>query len=274
MAKNSKKDFNIYNLYMSRDIFNYDLKDEKLTSINRTIIQFIQEDPFAVLNLSIEDFAKQCYTTKSSIVQTLKKVGISGYKELKNKIINKIKSEESSLEDFKESTETINNIKATEIHLNKALKNEASILVSGAKKVVIIGGGSISYMGAILSDQLNKMGIRSSWYEVQDSKIMSEKVDVVIFLSNSGKNEFILKKAKFFSNKKDVKIISITASNDTNIAEYSDFHLPGSRLFGITKKEYHLPTTSISIIWFIIENFVKEIFSIIKKENPNIVENI
>lgn len=241
-----------------------------LTDLDKVIIKYIESDPYTVLHLTIEEFAEQCITTKSSIVKTLQKIGISGFKELKIKLMEKLKSKDENYVSTDECKETINNILSTDLLIKQSpIKNVAKLLIE-KKKITIVAGGALVHLGSIFADQLNKLGIQCKVLSAEDPTFWSKRDEVYIFLSNSGLNDHIYNKAKYLKDGEEETnptIISITAANTTNIASFADYYLPGSRLLLISKKEYHLPTTSVSIIWFILQKLVLEIFNENKQAN-------
>ncbi|MFR2690017.1 MAG: MurR/RpiR family transcriptional regulator, partial [Enterococcus faecium] len=56
---------------------------EKLSELDRGILNFILSDPSLIQNLKITDLAERLYVSKSSIMRTTKKLGFSGYSEFK-----------------------------------------------------------------------------------------------------------------------------------------------------------------------------------------------
>lgn len=246
---------------------------KNLTVIDKIVINYIKTDPHTILELTIDEFANQCTTTKSSIVKTLQKIGISGFKELKIKLMNAFKSNDPNYSSSNVCKETINNLLSTDLLLKGSPLTEVAKLIVERKNVNIIGGGSLAHLGAMLSDQFNKLGIYSVAISVDDSRFWTLNDGLFIFLSNSGVNGSIYNKAKFlkteFTGTPPI-IISITAANTTNISNLCDYHLPGSRLLLISKKEYHLPTTSISIMWYIMQRLVNEVF--LQDKNKNLTK--
>lgn len=241
-----------------------------LTDLDKVIIKYIESDPYTVLNLTIEEFAEQCITTKSSIVKTLQKIGISGFKELKIKLMEKLKSKDDNYVSTDECKETISNILSTDLLLKQSPIVDVAKLLIEKKAVTVVAGGALVHIANIFADQLNKLGIKCKTIEADDPTFWSDQCETYIFLSNSGLNDHIYNKAKFLKSderEKNPTIISVTASNTTNISNFTDYYLPGSRLLLISKKEYHLPTTSISIIWFILQRLVFEIFNANKQIN-------
>ena len=56
------------------------LSDEtRFTATEKKVIEFIQEHPRVVTNLSLDDLAAACFTSQASIIRLCKKLGTKGF---------------------------------------------------------------------------------------------------------------------------------------------------------------------------------------------------
>lgn len=67
------------------------LSDEtRFTATEKKVIEFIQEHPRVVTNLSLDDLAAACFTSQASIIRLCKKLGTKGFAEFKVQLASEL----------------------------------------------------------------------------------------------------------------------------------------------------------------------------------------
>lgn len=63
---------------------------QQFTTTERKIIDFIQEYPRVVTNLSLDDLAAECYSSQASIIRLCKKLGAKGFADFKVQLASEL----------------------------------------------------------------------------------------------------------------------------------------------------------------------------------------
>lgn len=65
-------------------------EDRKYTAAEKQIIAFIQAYPRVVINLSLEDLARECFVSQASIIRFCKKLGTKGFADFKIRLASEL----------------------------------------------------------------------------------------------------------------------------------------------------------------------------------------
>lgn len=240
-------------------IFKDFLDNNKLTDVEKIVVQVIYSNPWEILKMTIDELAEKSFTTRSTVVRTLHKIGIDGYKGLKQVILKNF--DESLVGEITKSnnSELVFQIINSEKEIIAILPEWLEI-IKKAKCVHVICGLGIKPIGEMFSNMLNRLGIKANHYLHEQPEVNSIQEGVVIFLSNSGLNPNIYQKAMFLhKNKKHLPIVSITSSSVSNIRNIATLSVAGSgQIFA--HWEYHLPFNASVILLMICNQLIKSLF--------------
>lgn len=240
-------------------IFKDFLDNNKLTEVEKIVVQVISSNPWEILKLTIDELAEKSFTTRSTVVRTLHKIGIDGYKGLKKVILKNF--DESLVGQMSESSgnDLVFQILNSEKSIVEAVPEWLS-LVKKALAVHVICGFGIKPIGEMFANMLNRLGVKANHYLHEQPEINSIQDGIIVFLSNSGLNPNIYQKAMFLHKKEpELPIISITSSNVSNIRNIASLNISGSgQIFA--HWEYHLPLNASVVLLTICNRLIKSLF--------------
>lgn len=256
-----------------------------LTSSEKVVADFILGLGLEVNDLSTSEIAKNTFTSPATAVRLAKKIGFSGWNELKDSLFSETKYLDSHFSEVdanipfneNDSFMTIaNKVGALEIEtihdtialLDYKVLHEAAHLLNKAQMIYIFGT-SVSLM---LAEQFKYKMIRIG-RKVTVSLIHSEQTyeteqvstdDCAIILSYSGEDKF-LKEIVNHLKEKEVNMISVTNIGSNTIAKTSNVNL-----FCSTREKLNYKIgaySSVGSMDFIMDVFYSCIFSIDYKKN-------
>ena len=195
-----------------------------LTSSEERVARYIKENPLKVVNLSVQALANECFVVPSTVIKTAKKLGFSGFSELKIALAAELDKativglDSNSLsKTFKQYTEFVQElIEQASIRLSEELLNEAARVVLEASKIDIYSFGFDSIAGLDLYFKLVQIGKPTFHYENGYMQMISatylREKDAVIAISSTGSSKDLfdaVKQAKISG----AKIIVMTPSS-------------------------------------------------------------
>ena len=191
-----------------------------------------------VLPYSITDFASKCESSEATIVRFSKRLGCSGYKDLKitlaqeheKKVIAPmITSEDDCFSIFeKVCNDAYMSLERTKKTLSAGSMTNAVKAISSARRVVLIGLGTSAQVAEDASNKLLRAGCNSSAYA--DTHMQAIAVsqlragDVVVGISQSGSSKDIVEAMKM-ARAHGATTISITSKERSPIIRQSDIVL-------------------------------------------------
>ena len=191
-----------------------------------------------VLPYSITDLASKCDSSEATIVRFSKRLGASGYQELKlmlalesdKKIISpKITESDGCYEIFeKVCNDAYMSLERTKKTLSAEAMTRAAKVISRARRVVLIGLGSSASVASDASNKLLRAGCNSSSYADTHMQAIAiaqlKEGDAVIGISQSGTSKDIvdgLRAARL----RGAATISITSKERSPLTRQSDIVL-------------------------------------------------
>lgn len=201
----------------------------------KKIADWIFENPNGIIPLSISELADLCGCGEATIVRFARRIGFSGYQELKislaqeegkAEINNAISAQDSCFEIFEKiSNDIYCTLEMTKKIMIQDTLNTAADLILNAKKIVVFGLGN---SGAIALDIQHKfLRIGYDIYAYTDNHMQAiaasqlKNNDVAIGISHSGSSRDIVE-ALEIAKKNDAKTISITNHGKSPIIKQSD----------------------------------------------------
>ncbi|WGN88617.1 MurR/RpiR family transcriptional regulator [Ligilactobacillus faecis] len=200
---------------------------KKLGDLDKVILRYVLNNKEVVSQISITDLAKATYTSKSTILRLVRKLGFAGFSEFKYFLKASVKKEKAPTEMFSELQladiiQTIKGLEHVEWEaLTDHLRNASTIYCYGTgfaqRKALDEFAKNLLQLGKRALTIPNKT-------ELDMAMEMITKDDVVIIASLSGETENI-KENLFMWTLKNVPVMSITRFGENTFANHSDFAL-------------------------------------------------
>ena len=173
-------------------------QESKLSLSETSICRYILENPEAVIKMPIQELAGCCAVVPSTIIKLSKKLGFSGYTELKIILASELdlaRARSFDLESFNNAfgdyvSLTRGLIRQAMAHLSKSDLEKAAKIIANAKNIDIYSFGFDSVGGLDLYLKLIQFGKRVSHHEngyaqtISASNLSSD--DVIIAISSTG----------------------------------------------------------------------------------------
>jgi DNA-binding MurR/RpiR family transcriptional regulator len=191
-----------------------------------------------VLPYSITDLASKCESSEATIVRFSKRLGCRGYQDLKLTLAKEhekkvvaptITKDDDCYSIFeKVCNDAYMSLERTKKTLSAENMSRAIEVISGARRVVLIGLGTSAQVAEDASNKLLRAGCNSSAYadtHMQAIAVSQLKAgDVVIGISQSGSSKDIVESMKV-ARAHGATTISITSKERSPIARQSDILL-------------------------------------------------
>ncbi len=221
-------------LAMIKNVMNDLPESEKKTAI------FILNNPSQIVTMTASELGEASDTSSSAVIRLCKSLEISGYQELKMRILGDLNSShDASYSDIKKD-DTIKSI--TQSLRNNAIKsidetlqflNEETIescvdLIDKADTILVYGMGA-SFIAAKDAQQ-KFIRVNKPCYAIEDTHLNATMIanmkpnDVVIGISSSGETSETIKLVEL-ANSKGVNTIVITKYGKTSLGKISKYNL-------------------------------------------------
>ena len=236
------------------------LRINNLTSSDEILNKFFLKNINRIAYMTIYDISKNTYISTSTIVRYCKKLGASGYKDFKLKLMNSqinshqtrfnnlvsLQQENISLIDLVNNlcVQSIEGLHSLTYSLNATTLNKIAALLLKSKKIYGIGVGNSFIKLQELQFKLLKLGISIELINFQSEQFYlayySTPHDVALVISYSGTTAEIINDSKIF-NANQTPIIAITANEDSYLAQNANIFLKIPRMNSKHEFESELP---------------------------------
>lgn len=209
-----------------------------LAKAEKKVADWIMAHPTELLPLSIVELAEQVGCSEATIVRFSKKLGFSGYQELKislaretkTDIINANMSKNDSV--FVIFEKVCNDVYCSLEKTKKILSPEklqaAAEAIMNSKKIIVIGLGNSAAIAIDASHKLLRIGHNAFAYTDNHMQMIAaaslREGDVIIGISHSGSSKDIIEAMKI-ARKNGATAISITNKGHSPIQKFSDIVL-------------------------------------------------
>lgn len=205
------------------------------------VIDYIISYPDKVMTFSVADLADASKVSEATVVRASKKLGLSGYYELKLTLAKNLNTPLSQVKDVINSDDDVNTImdkvfrnaintlQYTHDIANKPMEIErAAEFLVNAKRVYIFGMGNSSSVAYDLQHKLNRIGITAiavsdPHFQITVATYMDEN-DVVFAISHSGSSKDVIESVQVAKDN-NAKIISMTNIGTSPLAKMADICL-------------------------------------------------
>lgn len=209
-----------------------DLKFDELVSKNfnilndsdKLILAYINENRKAVPYMGIEELAKECLVSRSTVMRFAQKLNLNGFSELKMIIKWELSVQKEA------SRNIVDTVCDTNINIiNNFRKMDCDLICKDlfyARRIFVYGTGNIQraasneFKRILLSLGIIVENIAGEGELLKTMKLIDSK-DIILLISQNG-NSNIIKQACDYFNIKRVPVISLTFSGNNYLANHSD----------------------------------------------------
>lgn len=223
---------------MDKTTLNINILYDKMGKAEKRIADWLLENPGEILPLSIIDLADRCNCSEATIVRFAKRLGFSGYQELKISLAQETNSTSVStnitcndtLEEIydKVCNDIYCSLERTKMVLNTATLEEVCKRISTAEKIVIFGLGNSASIALDASHKLQRTGCNAYAYSDNHMQVIAASHltpnDIAIGISHSGSSKDIVDALKI-AKEAGATTVAITNSGKSPIQKHSNFTL-------------------------------------------------
>ncbi len=223
---------------MNRTLLQAQLMYNDMGRSEKKVADWLFSHPGEVLPYSITDLASECNSSEATIVRFSKRLGCSGYQDLKitlaqeheKKVIAPtITSSDDCFSIFeKVCNDAYMSLERTKKTLSAESMTRAAKAISDARRVVLIGLGASAQVAEDASNKFLRAGSNSSAYSDTHMQMIAVSQlaagDVVIGISQSGSSKDVVESMKM-ARSRGATTISITSKERSPIARQSDILL-------------------------------------------------
>lgn len=209
----------------------------------KQIIEYILNQPSHIIKTSVQQLAKDTFTSPSTIVRLTRKIGFEGFKEMKKALIveltlkDRVVLRESEEITPLDTTETlidkmiykhILSIEETRTLVDPHILDQCVKAISQAKTIYLFGIGSSFLVAKDFQQKfmrVNKPCVSFEDYHMQLLQARNmDPGDLAIIISYSGETKEMIACSKIIQSS-GVKSISITRFGTSSISELADYNL-------------------------------------------------
>lgn len=202
----------------------------QLNDTDDDVISYIRENRENIKNISIQKIASELYVAPNTIMRLAKKLGYSGFSELKFSIQreNQPLADEGKTIGSELLGSLPENIARTIDVIDEKELKRAIQAMHDAHCCIFAGVGDSSYFCEILGKNLRCLDVYVQYYTHIHDMIYAishgNREDALIVISARGTNKRLLKLAEDAHNK-GMKVISVTHFNENPLVELADIAL-------------------------------------------------
>lgn len=213
---------------------------DSLFDAEKKVADYLMNYPEESIEMSVSELAKKCEASQATIVRVCKKIGCSGFHQLKIKMAREMREKEEHVITNEVNVDQIEvslrNILASKVeeltetlnHIEEDTMRDIIHHVVNAKIVEFAAMGNtipIALDGSYKFNQLGIPAVSSTIWETQQAFAFTlKKGDVLIAISASGASKHLLTMAEV-AHKNGAVVIAITNQPHSPLAETSDYVL-------------------------------------------------
>jgi len=264
---------------------NLRLQFDSFKTAEQSVASYIIEHPDIVVTLSVSELAEKAGTSMATIIRLCKKVGLSGYQEMKLVLAKDIATPLKPIHSDVYETDTDSEIatkvfessmRAIEISynaLNPDHLTAAADAIIKAKRVVIYGFGNSTSIALDLQHKLLRLGVDAIAYSDLHLQIISTaslcEGDVMIAISHSGSSKELVAQAKR-AKSLGAKIISITSLGQSPLYKISNVAFCTASI----ESEFSVLAFSSRVAQMVIINTLYSIIAMHKPDAQDILKRL
>lgn len=223
---------------MEKTSLKIQLMYNEMSKSEKRICDWISENPGKIISLSIVELAEKCHCSEATIVRFSKRLGLSGYQELKISlaaegnmppISSEIKQSDNPYDIYgKICNDIYLSLEKTKKALDAKGLQKACSAISDAGKIVIFGLGNSAAIATDAAHKLLRAGLNCVAYSDNHMQVIAashlSKKDVAVGISHSGSSKDIVDALKL-AKEHGATTISITNGGKSPILKYTDIPL-------------------------------------------------
>ncbi len=199
--------------------------EDMLNETDESIVSYIQSIMHDISVISIHNIAKQLYVSPNAIMRTAKKLGYSGFAELKFSLQQEMsKKVEKSAANLLLDKIPQNIIKSLDV-LEDDKVDQLVCAIHKSHKILVAGIGDSVYFCEMMARYLRCFEVSVEYFQqphdIEYALGFYGEKDLVIMISGSGENERMLRFAKIAKSKRS-KIFCITNYGNNRLSQISD----------------------------------------------------
>ncbi len=191
------------------------------------IVAYLQEHRADIKHLSIQKMANDLYIAPNAVMRFSKKLGYSGFAELKFAVQNEQRPQSKTLSRQLMEMLPSNIVKTLDIIDEKQIELVASVM-RRARCCIFAGVGDSTYFCELLGKNLRCIDYQVQYYQhIHDMEYAvahGKKEDVLVIISARGEHERLVKLAKR-AREMGMKVISISHLCENTLVKNSDYSL-------------------------------------------------
>lgn len=211
---------------------------DSLFDAEKKVADYLMNYPEESIEMSVSELAKKCEASQATIVRVCKKIGCSGFHQLKIKMAREMREKEEHVITNEVNVDQIEvslrNILASKVeeltetlnHIEEDTMRDIIHHVVNARIVEFAAMGNtipIALDGSYKFNQLGIPAVSSTIWETQQAFAFTlKKGDVLIAISASGASKHLLTMAEV-AHKSGAVVIAITNQPHSPLAETSDY---------------------------------------------------
>ncbi len=218
-----------------------DLTDKKLSKGHKKLVEYITDNYDKAAFMTASKLGEKVGVSESTVVRFATEIGFKGYPELQKELQRMIKSKLTAVQRMEVSSNLIGEQDAIKKVLNgdielirKTLDSVSSVefskaveTINSAKRIYILGVRSSAALASFLYFYLNPVFENVVLVDTSSASEMFEQMfrigenDVCVAISFPRYSKQTINALRFINDRR-TKIIAITDSDDSPIAEYAD----------------------------------------------------
>ena len=223
---------------MEKTSLNIRMLYNEMGKAEKQIADWIEQNPGKIISMSIVELAEQCKCSEATIVRFSKRLGLSGYQELKislaseggsSYVSSNIKNDDSAYDIY---TKVCNDIYMSLEKTKKSLKPEALSLAADkickAKRIVIFGLGNSASIAIDAAHKFLRAGLNAVAYTDNHMQVIAashlDSDDIAIAITHSGSSKDIVEALKI-AREHGAATIAITNSGKSPVLKQADIVL-------------------------------------------------
>ncbi len=198
---------------------------KNMTKLEMEVLSYIITNKNKVINMSVHELAKKCYSSTATINRICKKMGFSGFAELKFALKNSDEEEfrnSDSLQSLEYQTQ-----KTFELLENDSILNVVN-LMRDARNIHVFGKGPNNDMLEYFSRRLTSLGRFNVHHQDSNMAYLSTETmneeDLVIVASIRGETEEVIKMVQL-AKLKGATVVAVTNLKASPLEKLADYVL-------------------------------------------------
>lgn len=191
------------------------------------ILEYIEKHRKDISQLSIQKMAKDLYIAPNSIMRLSKKLGYSGFAELKFAVQNESRPQNKTLSRMLMEMLPENIVKTLDI-IDETQVEQVAAIMRKARCCIFAGVGDSNYFCELLGKNLRCIDYNVQYYQHIHDMIYSvehgSKEDVLIIISARGENRRLVNLARR-GREIGMKVISITHLSESPLVKEASYNL-------------------------------------------------